>query len=76
MISVFFELELLRTSLLNKGLDEDTVSRIVDNAKEEIDRTIAEDAKEAMDQAIQDGVEKRSPEFINDLMFIIFIYIN
>lgn len=69
MISVFFELELLRTSLLNKGLDEETVSRIVDNAKEEIDRTIAEDAKEAMDQAIEEGVEKRSPEFINDLMF-------
>ena len=69
MISVFFELELLRTQLLKKGLDEDTVSRIVDNAKNEIERTISEDAQSAMDAAIEAGVQKRSAEFINDLKF-------
>lgn len=67
MFNLLFELDALRTSLLNKGLSEDAVSSIISNAKEEINSAIITQGESAMNSAIEAGVQKRSPEFINEL---------
>lgn len=68
MPNIFFELERLKTSLINKGLDDDTVSNIVQKAAEEIKTAMHEQGENAMQQAIESGVNKNSPDFINELM--------
>lgn len=68
MFNVLFELDRLRVSLENKGLDPDAVDSIVSQASREIDRAFQEQGEAAMQLAIEAGVDKRSPDFINELM--------
>ena len=67
MVNIFFELERLRISLLNKGYDESTVSTIVDKAEKEIASRLKDRMDDALETAVQSGVQKDSPEFINSL---------
>lgn len=67
MPNILFELDRLRTSLTNKGLDSETVERLVSKASNEIKQAFSEQGEAAMQLAIEAGVEKRSPDFINDL---------
>jgi hypothetical protein len=67
MFNVHLELEKLRHTLRAKGLDDDTVSKIVRKAETEINLALRDQMDNAMDLAVQSGVQKRSPEFINDL---------
>jgi hypothetical protein len=65
--NVTFELQYLRSSLLDKGYSINDVEAIVDRARSEIQQAFQEQSESAMSQAVDIGVEKRSPEFINDL---------
>jgi hypothetical protein len=67
MTNVAFELEKLRVTLRNKGLDGRTIDVIVSKAKREISDAFKEQGESAMQLAIEAGVEQRSPEFINEL---------
>lgn len=67
MSNVFFELDRLKFTLENRGLDSDTVDAIVRKASDEISAALQEHGEQAMQAAIESGVEKRSPEFINEL---------
>lgn len=67
MVNKEFELERLRSSLRARGLDEATVSAIVQKASKEIDTVMADRVTQAMNSAIEAGVEKDSAQFINDL---------
>lgn len=67
MTNIFFELDRLKHSLENRGLDPNTVEIILQKASEEINSAMAEQGEAAMQLAIEEGVEKRSPEFINEL---------
>ena len=67
MINVFFELDRLRVALQDQGVDDHLVNSIVAKARKEIDLAVKEQGGAAIDQAVELGVEKRSPEFINEL---------
>jgi hypothetical protein len=67
MANIFFELDRLKYILENKGLDSDTVEAILQKARADIDAAMASQGEAAMQLAIEEGVEKRSPEFINEL---------
>jgi hypothetical protein len=67
MPNILFELEQLRYTLRNKGLDSSSVETIVSNASREINAAFTQQAEAAMQLAIESGVEKRSAEFINEL---------
>lgn len=67
MANVLFELEKLRVTLRNKGLDARAVETIVDKASREISTVFEDQGDSAMQLAIEAGVAQRSPEFINEL---------
>jgi hypothetical protein len=67
MPNILFELDRLRNRLHSKGLDSVTVERIMQEATNEIRDAFEYQGEAAMQLAIEQGVEKRSPEFINEL---------
>lgn len=67
MINIFFELDRLRDELNIRGVDARTVNLVVARARQEIEEVIKRESHIAMDAAVEVGVEKRSPEFINEL---------
>lgn len=67
MINLFLELEKLRALLTNKGIDRDTVDSIVKQAEAEIAAALREQLDSAVELAVQSGVQKDSPEFINEV---------
>jgi len=67
MANILFELEKLRVTLRNKGLDARTVETIVTKAGREISEAFEDQGDSAMQLAIEAGVSQRSPEFINEL---------
>ncbi len=67
MPNVLFELDRLRVTLLNKGLDQNTVEGIISKARNEIRNAFHYQGEAAMQLAIEQGVEKRSSDFINEL---------
>ena len=69
MINLFFELDRLHVTLLEKGVDYETVDRIVEKAHQEINERLEEYGEQALASAVGAGVSKRSPEFINELHF-------
>lgn len=68
--NVQFELERLRVILLNKGLSEDIVQKIVRKAEIEIQSKLTPILDSALDKAVEAGVEKKSEDFINELRVI------
>jgi hypothetical protein len=68
MINITFELERLRVTLRNRGLDARTIETIVNKAGREISEAFKVQGDAAMQRAIEAGVEQRSPEFINELI--------
>ncbi|MEM4726595.1 MAG: hypothetical protein QXG63_06620 [Nitrososphaerales archaeon] len=64
---MFLELEKLKAVLRNKGLDEETVESIAAKAEAEIASALKEEMDNALELAVQSGVQKDSPEFINEL---------
>lgn len=67
MINVYLEIERLKSTLRNRGLDEETVDTIAQKAEQEILSSLGNKMDAAIENAIQSGVQKDSPEFINDL---------
>jgi hypothetical protein len=67
MPNLLFELDKLRMTLRNKGLDDGTIEAIVAKANNEINQTMREQTEAAMQLAIESGVQKESADFINDL---------
>jgi hypothetical protein len=67
MINVPLEIERLKTSLLSKGLDYDTVEELAANAEQEIMFSLRERLDSALEMAVHSGVEKDSVDFINEL---------
>lgn len=67
MANILFELEKLRVTLRNKGLDARAIETIVSKASREISEAFEEQGESAMQLAIEAGVAQRSPEFINEL---------
>lgn len=67
MLNIFFELDRLRDELNFRGVDSLTVNNVVAKARREIEDLIREKGQAAIEEAVAIGVEKRSPEFINEL---------
>lgn len=67
MANILFELDRLRVTLKNKGIDSRTVEMIVTKAGREISEAFDDQGHIAMQQAIELGVEQRAPDFINEL---------
>jgi len=67
MVNIFLELERLKSSLRSRGIEEEHIDAIVSKAHDEIALAIRNRLDDAMDLAIQSGVQKDSPEFINEL---------
>lgn len=67
MANIFFELDRLKYLLENKGLDPNTVQAILQKAAADIRLAMENQVEAGMQLAIEEGVEKRSPEFINEL---------
>ena len=67
MSNVLFELDKLRVTLENKGLNSTTIEGIIRNARNEIRDAFIYQGEAAMELAIEKGVEKRSDDFINEL---------
>jgi len=67
MANIHFELDRLKYILENKGMEPDLIEIILQKAKADIDAAMQGQVDAAMQLAIEDGVEKRSPEFINEL---------
>lgn len=67
MANILFELEKLRVTLRNKGLDGRTIEIIVNKARREISDAFQEQGQSAMELAIEAGVNQRSADFINEL---------
>lgn len=67
MANILFELDKLRVTLRNKGLDARAIETIVNKASREITQAFEEQGDSAMQLAIEAGVAQRSPEFINEL---------
>ena len=67
MPNIFFELDRLRVVLENKGIDNNTIGRIIENARQEIQLAFEQQGSVAMGLAIEAGVQKRSADFINEL---------
>lgn len=67
MANILFELERLRVTLKNKGMDSRTVEMIVSKAGREISDAFDDTGHAALVEAIETGVEQRSPDFINEL---------
>lgn len=69
MPNLLFELDKLRVTLRNKGLDSSTVESIVNKASQEINHAFTQQVDAAMQLAIEAGVEKKSADFINELQY-------
>lgn len=69
MPNIIFELDKLRVTLRNKGLDSSTVDNIVSKASQEINHAFEQQVDAAMQLAIEAGVQKRSVDFINELRY-------
>ena len=67
MPNILFELDKLRVTLENKGLDNTAIEGIIRNARNEIRDAFIYQGEAAMELAIEKGVEKRSDDFINEL---------
>jgi hypothetical protein len=67
MVNVFLEIERLKTSLRSRGVEEQFVENIASKAEIEIGLVLRERLDSAMEVAVQSGVQKESPEFINEL---------
>jgi hypothetical protein len=67
MINVFFELDRLRDSLTNRGVDSKTVDNVISKARSEIDSIVQTQGEQALDEAVQIGAQKESADFINQL---------
>lgn len=67
MPNILFELDKLRVTLENKGLDSTAIEGIIRNARNEIRDAFIYQGDAAMELAIEKGVEKRSDDFINEL---------
>jgi hypothetical protein len=67
MVNLYFEIERLKSTLRNRGLDEETISAIASKAEAEIATSLSQQMDSAMDTAIQSGVQKESADFINEL---------
>jgi hypothetical protein len=68
--NVQFELERLRVNLLNKGLAESLVEKILKKAELEIHDKLSPILDSALQKAVEAGVEKRSEDFINELRVV------
>jgi hypothetical protein len=68
VINPKFELDRLLETLRARGVSHITAARAVAEAEREINEILQERADEIMQQAIKYGVEKESPEFINELV--------
>jgi len=67
MVNKEHELNRLRSTLVSRGMDEETANKVVAKAASVIEQALQQKVQEAMDQAIAAGVEKRSIDFINQL---------
>ncbi len=67
MANVLFELEKLRVTLRNKGLDARAIEAIVVKAARDIADAFEEQGDAALQLAVEAGVAQRSPDFINEL---------
>lgn len=67
MINIFLELEKLRIILLKRGYTGDQVNDIVKRAEQEISLKLQDAMNSALENAVQSGIQKDSPEFINEL---------
>ena len=67
MVNIFLEIERLKATLRSRGVDGQFVEDIAYKAEREISFALKERLDSAMEVAIQSGVQKDSPEFINDL---------
>lgn len=67
MVNVFLEIERLKSTLRSRNFEESIVIAIAAKAETEISLALKERLDSAMDVAIQSGVQKESPEFINEL---------
>ena len=67
MVNVFFELDRLRSYLVSKGIDADTVEQVISRAHGEINTISVMRGEEAIDEAVSVGAQKESADFINDL---------
>jgi hypothetical protein len=67
MVNIFFEIEKLRAALRSRGVENQFIDEIAHKAEREISHALQERLDSAMEIAIQSGVQKESPEFINDL---------
>lgn len=67
MVNVFLEIQRLRYTLEAKGLDRETIEQIAKKAESDINAALNEVMFEGLDEAVSVGVQKGSPEFINEL---------
>jgi len=67
VVNVFFELDRLRSYLVSKGIDADTVEQVISRAHGEINTISVMRGEEAIDEAVSVGAQKESADFINDL---------
>lgn len=67
MVNTFLEIERLRSTLRDKGIDERSINEIARNAEREINDALVEIMNQAVELGIQSGVQKDSADFINDL---------
>jgi hypothetical protein len=67
MINTFLDLERLRSSLRAKGLNERHIDEIINQADKEIQQALKQIMDDSIELGVQSGVQKDSPEFINEL---------
>lgn len=67
MQNIFFALDRLRSTLLAREVDSYIVESIVQQAHREIQSAVEARGRAAVDQAVEAGIDKKSPEFINEL---------
>lgn len=67
MISIFLEVDRLRSALRGRGFEESIIEHIAAKAEKEISLAIRDRLDSALEIAIQSGVQKDSADFINDL---------
>lgn len=67
MVNIFLEIEKLKSVLRAKGFDEETITLIAIKAEQEIGLALRDRLDSALEEAVQIGVQKESPEFINEL---------
>lgn len=68
MVNHRFELDRLRNTLISRGMSDAMVMSILLQAENKINEVLREQAEDAMSKAIEYGIDKRSGEFINELV--------